>query len=258
MDKECPVHTDERVDEFAGLKVIQKIDGPHFSLDGILLARFATVKKGDVVVDLGAGGGIVSLILAATTEAERIVGIEIQNELADIARRNAALNHLEGKIHILEEDLRLAIKTHPAGQFDLLVSNPPYRRIGSGRLNPNPLKAIARHEIKCALGDVLQASFHLLKDLGRAAFVYRPDRVVDLIAGCRQHRLEPKRMQFVHPDTDREANLVLLEAVKNSQQELNVLKPLIVSGNQIPDNIHFEQEKTGSTTPREQNLQRRI
>jgi len=235
MDNAHPIYPDERVDDFAGLKVIQKTDGPHFSLDAILLAQFATVKKGDVVVDLGAGGGIVSLILAATTEAERIVGVEIQNELADIARRNVALNHLESKIDILEEDLRLVTKTHPAEQFDLLVSNPPYRRIGDGRINPNSLKAIARHEIKCTLGNILQASFHLLKDRGRAAFVYRPDRIVDLIAGCRQHRLEPKRMQFVHPDPDREANLVLLEAVKNGQQDLKVLNPLIVSGHHIPE-----------------------
>jgi tRNA1Val (adenine37-N6)-methyltransferase len=237
MDNGHPIYPDERVDDFTGLKVIQKTDGPHFSLDAILLAQFATVKKGDVVVDLGAGGGIVSLILATTTEAEQIVGIEIQNELADIARRNVALNKLEGKIHILEEDLRLVTKTHPAGQFDLLVSNPPYRRIGDGRINPNPLKAIARHEIKCTLDDFLQASFHLLKNRGRAAFVYRPDRIVDLIAGCRQHRLEPKRMQFVHPDPDREANLALLEAVKNGQQDLKVLNPLIVSGHHIPGDI---------------------
>ncbi len=226
---------DERIDEFSGLKVIQKIDGPHFSLDAILLARFATVKKGDLVVDLGTGGGIISLILAATTEAKRIIGIEIQSELADIARRNAALNHLEGKIDILEEDLRMAAKIQPAGQFDLLVSNPPYRLTGAGRINPNPLKAIARHEIKCSLEDVLRASFHLIRDRGRAAFVYRPDRMVDLVAGCRRHRLEPKRIQLVYPGSDREANLVLLEAVKNGQQELKVLKPLIVTGHQIPN-----------------------
>ena len=229
------IHTDERIDEFAGLKVIQKIDGPHFSLDAILLAQFATVKKGDVVVDLGAGGGIISLILAANTEAERVVGIEIQSELADIARRNAALNSLEGKIDILEDDLRLVTQNHPAGQFDLLVSNPPYRRIGTGRLNPNPLKAIARHEIKCTLEDVLRASFHLLKNQSRAAFVYRPDRAVDLIAGCRRYRLEPKIIQFVHPGPDREANLILLEALKNGQGDLRVLRPLIVSGHRIPE-----------------------
>jgi len=235
MDKERPVHPDERIDEFSGLKVIQKTDGPHFSLDAILLARFATVRRGDVLADLGTGGGIIPLILASITEAERITGIEIQSELVDIARRNAALNHLENKIEILEDDLRLVKRTQPAGQFDLVVSNPPYRLLGAGRINPNPLKAIARHEIKCTLDDVLQASFHLLKNSGRAAFVYRPDRAVDLIAGCRQHRLEPKRMQLVYPAPDREANLILLEAVKNGQKELKILNPLIISGHQIPD-----------------------
>ena len=234
-DKEHSIHIDERIDEFSGLKVIQKIDGPHFSLDAILLARFAIVRKGDAVVDLGAGGGIISLILAATTEADRIVGIEIQKELADIARRNVILNHLQDKIDILAEDLRTVKERHPAGEFDLLVSNPPYRLAGSGRINPNPLKAIARHEIECNLEDILRTSFHLLKDRGRAAFVYRPDRLVDLMAGCRQHRLEPKRMQVVYPGPNREANLVLLEAVKNGQQELKVLKPLIVTDHQIPD-----------------------
>jgi tRNA1(Val) A37 N6-methylase TrmN6 len=234
MDDACAVYSDETVDEFAGLKVIQKIGGPRFSLDAILLARFATVKKGDVVVDLGAGGGIVSLILATATEADRIVGIEIQSELADIARRNAILNRLEDKIHIVEEDLRAATEIHPAGQFDLLVSNPPYRRLGDGRINPDPLKAIARHEIKCTLEDVLRASFHLLKNRGRATFVYRPDRIADLITGCRNHRLEPKTAQFVHPGHDRDANLVLLQAIKNAQQGLKVLKPLMVSKHQIP------------------------
>lgn len=228
MNKQSLVYPDERVDEFSGLKVIQKINGPHFSLDAILLAQFSTVRKGDVAVDLGTGGGIISLILASTTEAKKIVGVEIQKELADVARRNAILNNLEGKIEVLEQDLCKLPETYPAGQFDLLVCNPPYRRVGSGRINPDQPKAIARHEIKCTLDDVLQTSFHLLKNRGRAAFVYRPDRLVDLIYGCRQHRLEPKRLQFTHPDADREANLVLLEAVKNSNQELKVLKPQII------------------------------
>ncbi len=227
-------HSDEGVDEFSGLKVIQKIDGPRFSLDAILLARFATVKKDDIAAELGVGGGIVSLILAANTQVKQVTGFEIQSELVDVARRNAILNDLEDKVHILEADLRAAAKTHPSEQFDLLVCNPPYRFMGAGRVNPNPLKAISRHEIKCTLEDVLRASFHLLKNNGRAVFVYRPDRAVDLISGCRQHRLEPKRMQFVHPGMNREANLVLLEAVKNGQREVKVLEPLIVSGHEIP------------------------
>jgi tRNA1Val (adenine37-N6)-methyltransferase len=187
-----------------------------------------------MVADLGAGGGIISLIIASTTGAERITGFEIQSELADIARRNATLNLLADKIEILEYDLKLIPESLPAGQFDLLVCNPPYRLAGAGRINPNPLRAISRHEISCTLNDVLQTAFHLLRDHGRAAFVYRPDRIVDLVAGCRQHRLEPKRIQIVYPGIDREANLILLEAIKNGQPEANVLKPLIVSDHNIP------------------------
>ena len=234
MSDESSINSDERIDAFLGLKVIQKIDGPSFSLDAILLAQFAAVKKGDMVADLGAGGGIISLILASTTGLERVAGFEIQRELADMARRSVALNHLEDKVRILEADLRKIKQTQPPEQFDLLVCNPPYTRAGSGRINPNPLKAIARHEIKCALDDVLQASFYLLKNGGRATFVYRPDRVVDLMAGCRKYRLEPKRMQVVHPASDREANLILLEAIKNGRREMRILPPLIASGHEIP------------------------
>jgi len=234
MSEECSIRPDETVDNFSGLKVIQKTDGPRFSLDAILLAGFATVRKGDEVVDLGTGGGIISLLLAANTHVKQITGFEIQSELVDVARRNVVLNHLEDKIRVVEADLRTITKTQPSEQFDLLVCNPPYRLTGAGRINPNPLKAISRHEIKCTLSDVLQASFYLLKNRGRAAFVYRPDRVVDLLSGCRQYRLEPKRMQVVHPGPDGEANLVLLEAVKNGWQEMKVLEPLIVSGHEIP------------------------
>lgn len=233
MDSEL-LHPDERIDEFAGLKVIQKIDGPHFSLDAILLARFAKVKKGETVIDLGAGSGIISLIIALETEAEKVIGIEIQDELADIARRNVKLNSLEDKVDIITEDLKLIHKKIQSGFFDVVVSNPPYRLAGSGRINPNPLKAISRHEIKCSLDDVLKATSYLLKNKGRAVYVYRPDRIVDIISGCRYYNLEPKRIQFVHPGINNEANLVLIEAVKNGKKESKVLSPLIVSGHELP------------------------
>ena len=217
------VRPDERIDEFSGLKVIQKIHGPRFSIDAILLARFCTVKKGDLVADLGTGTGIIPLLLASNTKAEQIVGIEIQEELADLARRNVALNGLEDRIHILQGDLRVLSETHPPGQFNLVLSNPPYRLLGAGQINPNLLKAISRHEIKCTLEDVLEASFYLLRNRGRFALVYHPDRMVDLISGCRQHRLEPKRLQFLHPDDGGEASLILLEASKNGHKGLKVL-----------------------------------
>jgi tRNA1Val (adenine37-N6)-methyltransferase len=232
---DCFINDDERIDEFEGLKVIQKIIGPQFSVDAVLLAKFVSIRKGDIVADLGTGGGIISLILASRTEAERITAVEIQNELTDIARRNISLNNLESKIEVIEADLRLAKEHFPSGQFDVVVSNPPYRLVGSGRLNPNNLKAIARHEIKCTLDDVLKSAFYLLKEHGKLALVYRPDRLVDLIAGCRHNNLEPKRIQFVYPSIDREANLVLLEAMKNGNKETKVLNPLILESQNIID-----------------------
>ena len=234
MDSNHVLHPNERIDEFAGLKIIQKIDGPHFSLDAILLARFAKIKKGEIVADLGAGGGIISLIIASETEVEKVIGIEIQDKLSDIARRNVILNSLEKKIEILTEDLKFIHEKIQPSYFDVVVSNPPYRLSGSGRINPNPLKAISRHEIKCSLDDVLKATNYLLKDKGRAIYVYRPDRIVDIISGCRHHNLELKRIQFVHPSVNSEANLVLIEAVKNGKKESKILNPLIVSGHEIP------------------------
>ncbi|MDQ1316579.1 MAG: tRNA1Val (adenine37-N6)-methyltransferase [Candidatus Poribacteria bacterium] len=232
---DCFINDDERIDEFEGLKVIQKITGPQFSVDAVLLAKFVSIRKGDIVADLGTGGGIISLILASRTEAERITAVEIQNELTDITHRNISLNKLESKIEVIEADLRLAKEHFPSGQFDVVVSNPPYRLVGSGRLNPNSLKAIARHEIKCTLDDVLKSAFYLLKEHGILAVVYRPDRLVDLIASCRRNNLEPKRIQFVYPSIDREANLILLEAVKNGNKETKVLNPLILESHNIVD-----------------------
>ncbi|MBD3182723.1 methyltransferase [Candidatus Poribacteria bacterium] len=220
----------ERIDLFSGLKVIQKIDGPRFSLDAVMLSQFTRVKKDDLVMELGTGNGIVALLLARDTRSQQVTGIEIQEELADLARRNVRLNGLDDKIRILTEDLRLVEKNHQPGQFDLIVSNPPYRRLGDGRLNPNPLKAISRHEIKCNLNDILKASFYLLKNRGRANFVYRPDRFVDIITESRANRLEPKRLQFVHPGLNKNANLMLLELMKNGQPELTILNPKILQG----------------------------
>ena len=224
------IHNDERLDEFGGLRVIQKKDGPYFSIDAVILADFAEVRKGNKVADLGAGGGIISLLLASKTELDKITAVEIQEELADVARRNAMINNLDDKIDVVTDDLKLANKNFPAEQFDLVVTNPPYRVVGSGRLNPNSSRAIARHEIKCTLDDILRSGFHLLKNHGRFAIVYRPDRLVDLISGCRKYRLEPKRLQVVYPDYEHESNLVLLEAVKNGQADCRIMKPLVLEG----------------------------
>ena len=241
-DTELHLRTSEKVDEFLGLKIIQRKQGPSFSLDAIILAQFVTLRTGDAVMDLGSGSGIISLILGSKPDVQSVVGVEIQEELADMSRRSVRLNRLDDKIQIVTQDIRQFKHFWKPEQFDLLACNPPYRRVGDGRINPDPVKAIFRHEIKCKLEDILSASSYLLRNNGRAAFVYRPERIADLIAGCRKHLLEPKRLQFVHPGVEKEANLVLLEAVKNGRPGVKIFQPLVVSGHQVPTPIQQSEE----------------
>ncbi|MGB9596447.1 MAG: tRNA1(Val) (adenine(37)-N6)-methyltransferase [Candidatus Poribacteria bacterium] len=225
MTDDIVINQDETIDNYGNLKVIQKTYGFRFSMDAVVLANFATIKKNDKVIDLGTGNGIISLLIAP--KAKHITAIEIQPEMIDLAKRNVILNRLSDKIEIIEGDIRLVKEIFSPNQYDLVVTNPPYRVLGSGRVNPNDLKALARHEIKCTLDDVLKAGSYLLKDKGRLAIVHRPDRLVDLMIGCRQRKLEPKRLQFVHIDKG-EAELILVEAIKNGKPDLTVLSPIAI------------------------------
>lgn len=232
MVEDVIINQDETIDDYDNLKVIQKVYGFRFSIDAVLLANFAIIKKKDKVIDLGTGNGIISLLIAS--KAEHITAIEIQPEMVDLAKRNVILNGLSDKIEIIEADLRLSKELFPSGQYDVVITNPPYRILGSGRVNPNDLKALARHEINCTLDDVLKASFYLLKNKGRLAIVHRPDRLVELLIGSRQYKLEPKRLQFVHIGKG-EASLVLVEAVKNGKPDLKVLSPITIDVNITSD-----------------------
>lgn len=228
MVEDVVINQDETIDDYDNLKVIQKVYGFRFSIDAVVLANFATIKKKDKVIDLGTGNGIISLLIAS--KAEHITAVEIQPEMVDLAKRNVILNGLSDKIEVIEADLRLSKEFFPSGQYDVVITNPPYRVLGSGRLNPNDLKALARHEINCTLDDVLKASFYLLKNKGRLAIVHRPNRLVELMIGCRQYKLEPKKLQFVHVEKG-EASLVLVEAVKNGKPDLKVLSPITIDVN---------------------------
>jgi len=238
MTDDIIINQDETIDEYDNLKVIQKTHGFRFSLDAVTLANFATIKKKDKVIDLGTGNGIISLLIAS--KAEHITAIEIQPEMIDLAQRNVILNGLSDKIDVMEGDIRLVKELFPPSQYDVVITNPPYRVIGSGRINPNDLKALARHEIKCTLEDVLAASFYLLKNRGRLAIVHRPDRLVELMVGCRQHKLEPKRIQFFHVNK-MEASLVLVEAIKNGKPNLEVLSPIIIDLSITDGQLKIEQ-----------------
>ncbi len=210
------------------LKILQKKRGYRFSIDALLLAHFADPGPKDRIIDLGTGCGILPLILLFRRKASRVIGVEIQPSLADLARRNAALNRFTSRIKILEKDWKDFKGEKIRGAFGLVLSNPPYRKVGSGRINPNQEKALARHEINATMGDLLRVANHLLKDRGRLTMIYPATSAADLIKEMAGFHLEPKRMQFVHSHEKDEARLVLVEALKEGRGQVRILPPFIL------------------------------
>lgn len=220
----------ERLDDLLTyeLKIIQSAEVFSFSLDAVLLARFAGVPPRGRVLDLCTGNGVVPLLLATRTKAN-IDGVEIQPRLADMARRSVALNGLEERINIMEADLK-AFGYSGNGIYDAVTVNPPYMPVGSGEHKENPHVAMARHEIGCTLEDVAAAASRLVRTGGRVSMVHRPSRLAEILGTLSRHRLEPKRVRFVHPRAHAEANMVLIEALRDGKPEVRLLPPLIVYG----------------------------
>jgi tRNA1Val (adenine37-N6)-methyltransferase len=222
--------TDETRDTlFEGkLSVIQSRAGYRFSIDALLLARFAVVRKGNRVIDLGTGNGVVALILASSEPSLKITGLELQAEMAERAARSAALNGLSDRVSIVQGDVRAPERIFSAGSFDIAVCNPPYRRLASGRINPNGEKRVARHEIKANLSDFVRAAAYLLRRGGAMAVVYPATRMTDLIQTMREEALEPKRVRLVHSFESSEAALVMAEGIKEARSGLKIMPPLVV------------------------------
>jgi tRNA1Val (adenine37-N6)-methyltransferase len=225
---------DETLDIFFNgkLQVIQTKKGYRFSVDTILLSQFIVIRKNEKVIDLGTGCGILPLLLSQTTKAQSFVGIEIQKGLAECAKRNVVLNHLEERISILKQDFRELKKIFPPGSFDVVLSNPPYRKYQTGKINPSVEKAIARHEIKGTLEDLIANASYLLPPKGKFYLIFPALRMVDLLVALRSGKLEPKRLQFVYPRIGEEAKFILTESIKASGIELRLMEPLILHKNQ--------------------------
>jgi tRNA1Val (adenine37-N6)-methyltransferase len=220
----------ERLDDLHrnSYKIIQNVDKFCFGMDAVLLSGFSVVKQGEKVLDLGAGTGIIPILLEAKTEGEHFTGLEIQSESVHMARRSVAYNHLEQKIDIILGDIRKASEIFGRASFDVVTSNPPYMKDSHGLKNPNMPKAIARHEILCSLDELIREASALLKTGGRFYLVHRPQRLIEIIDTLTKYHLEPKRIKMVHPFVDKEANMVLIEAVKRGRSMVKVEKPLIV------------------------------
>jgi tRNA1Val (adenine37-N6)-methyltransferase len=226
IDDSSPLTTDSLFD--ARLKILQKKKGYRFSMDAAILAHHVHLKPSDVAADLGTGCGVIPLILALQTPSATIYGIEIQKDLAELASRNVQLNGMEASITVVHTDMK-DLKSHlEPGTCDVVFSNPPYRDVLAGRINPEAERAVARHEIKATFSDVASVAESLLKPSGRFVVIYPAARAVDLLVGMRAFKIEPKRMRLVHPRQGSEAILVVTEGVKHGKPGLKISSPLTI------------------------------
>jgi len=224
------IKENERIDDLQrnGYRIIQDPDRFCFGMDAVLLSGFANAKKGDKVLDMGTGTGIIPILMEAKTDAEHLTGLEIQPESADMALRSVQLNDLQDKISIVTGDIKEAKDLFAKASFQVITSNPPYMIGQHGLVNPHSEKAIARHEVLCTLEDVIANAAALLVPGGHFYMVHRPFRLAEIMTTLVKYRLEPKRMQLVYPYIDKEPNMVLIEAARGGKSRLQVEKPLIV------------------------------
>lgn len=220
----------ETVDELLGgrIRIFQKEKGYRFSMDALLLAHFIYLKKGDIIIDLGTGSGVIAIIMARRKECGKVFGVDIQEELVDMAKRSVQLNNLRDKIAIHQGDIRNIEAFFDSKSFNVAVFNPPYRKLKSGRINPSDQKSIARHEIRAKLQDFLKATVYILKKSGRAYIIYPATRMVELLSSMRISGIEPKRMQIVHSHDASRGEFVLVEGIKSGREELEVMPPLFI------------------------------
>lgn len=227
---DVPLYSDESMDPFmeGRLRLIQSKEGYRFSIDALLLSEFVTIRPGDVVADMGAGCGIIPLMLLLTQPVKRVFALEIQNRLASQALRNARLNGFQDKMHVVTGDLRHL--PFMAGCASVVVCNPPYRKMRSGRINPDPERAIARHELMLSLDELILASRALLCRRGRFALVYPAVRLAEILVHLRRHNLEPKRLRIHYPNGTSNAKLALIEACLGGNSGVEILPPLLGQG----------------------------
>ena len=220
----------ERIDDLQrnGLRIIQDPERFCFGMDAVLLSGFATAPEGGRVLDLGTGTGIIPILMSAKTKAAQLVGLEIQEQSADMAKRSVMLNDLQEKVKIVQGDIKEAGQIFDAASFDVVTSNPPYMIGGHGLKNPDGPKAIARHEVLCNLEDVVKAAARCLKSGGKFYMVHRPFRLAEIMVVMHEYKIEPKRMQLVYPFVDKEPSMVLIEGARGGRSRITVEMPLII------------------------------
>ena len=221
----------ERIDdlEYKGLKIIQNSEWFCFGIDSVILSGIAKeAKKGSRILDLGTGTGVIAILLSKKIEDSKLVAIEIQEKVAEMASRSVKLNNLENQIRIINNDINNIDEELGKRSFDVVVTNPPYKKKETGIVNENNVKMISRHEITADLEDFVRVASEQLKDLGAFYMINRPERLADIIEYLRKYKLEPKEIRFVYPYKDKAPNQVIVKAVKYGKKFLKVDKPLII------------------------------
>ncbi len=221
----------ERIDdlEFNNLKIIQNPEWFCFGIDSVLLSDFAkNIKNNAIAVDIGTGTGIISILLSEKSKLKKIYGVEVQEEVADMAKRSVELNNLENKIEIINDNIKNINKYIENNNVDVIVTNPPYKKTETGKTNLSKNKLISRHEIECNLEDIIKISYKLLKTKGEFYVVHRSERLSEIIYELKKNKLEPKEIRFVYSSLEKESKMVLIKAVKDGNEFIKVDKPLIV------------------------------
>lgn len=225
----------ERIDdlEYKGLKIIQNKEWFCFGIDSVILTGFARqAKSGSKILDLGTGTGIISILLSKKIKDSKITAIEVQKQVAEMAERSVKLNDLEESIEIINDDIKNISKKLGKGNFDVVITNPPYKKKESGIPNENNVKLISRHETTASLEDFIKVASEQLKDKGAFYMINRPERIADILEYLRKYKLEPKELRFVQPTANKAPNEVMVKAVKNGGQFLKVREPLIIYDNE--------------------------
>lgn len=237
---EVNIGKDESIDDLQlnGLQLIQKEQGFRFGVDAVLLSHFANVKKKHRVIDLCTGTGIVSFLVYGKYKPQEVIGLEIQDDMVEMANRSSKLNDTSDIVKFVQGDLKDKALLDSLGRFDVVTVNPPYKLNNAGILNPNDKLAIARHEIMCNLEDVIVSARRLLKDNGRMFIVHRPERLADIFGLMRKYKIEPKRVRFVQPNTKKAPNIVLVEGQRDGGAFLKWEETLYV----YDDNGNYSEE----------------
>lgn len=231
MTEENILKPDERLDDLqlSGYYIIQDPKRFCFGVDAVLLTDFAKVKPGERLLDLGTGTGVIPILLSAKTKGRHFTGLEIQPESADMARRSVLYNHLEEKVEIVKGDIKEAAELFDAASFDVITTNPPYMLNHHGLQNDGDARTIARHEVLCTLDDILRESAKLLKESkGRFYMIHKPFRLAEILSKMCQYKIEPKRIQFIHPYIDKEPTMVMIEGLKGGKSRVTVEPPIIM------------------------------